>query len=230
MLIEQHVIQNKSCEQIAKEFGFTPSGVRLAIKRFGIKYTKHNSGTNIINRVGKIYGKYEVKNFVEKVKTKTFWLCKCECGKENIVSGDGLNKQAKRNNGCISCCVKQSYNYQTGKKTFKYQMVGEIHLRYLNNLRLKAIRRKKEYNLDNYYLWQLFLKQNRKCVLSGLDLCFSSNYKNCHIQTASLDRIDSSKGYIEGNVQWVHKKVNFMKQSLSDSEFISLCKIIAENN
>lgn len=45
-----------------------------------------------------------------------------------------------------------------------------------------------------------------------------------------LDRIDSSKGYIEGNVQWVHKDVNMMKQNYSQKYFIEMCKKIYETN
>lgn len=48
--------------------------------------------------------------------------------------------------------------------------------------------------------------------------------------TASLDRIDSSKGYIEGNVQWVHKRINKMKLDDSDTEFIEWCRLIADFN
>ena len=46
-------------------------------------------------------------------------------------------------------------------------------------------------------------------------------------QTASLDRIDNSKGYIVGNVQWVHKQVNFMKGTMEQKEFIKFCKLIS---
>ena len=45
-----------------------------------------------------------------------------------------------------------------------------------------------------------------------------------------MDRIDSTKGYIKGNVQWVHKTVNIMKNTFDNTLFINLCKKIAENN
>jgi hypothetical protein len=44
------------------------------------------------------------------------------------------------------------------------------------------------------------------------------------LTTASLDRIDSSIGYVEGNVQWIYKPLNTMKGTLSNQEFIQLCK------
>ena len=46
--------------------------------------------------------------------------------------------------------------------------------------------------------------------------------------TASLDRIDSSKGYVKGNVQWVHKDINKMKTDFEQSIFIKLCKSVAD--
>ena len=75
------------------------------------------------------------------------------------------------------------------------------------------------------YAWQVFIKQKRKCALSGADLKFNSR---CRVRdgNASLDRIDSTKGYVVGNVQWVHKLVNVMKQDMTDAEFIGWCNQI----
>lgn len=77
------------------------------------------------------------------------------------------------------------------------------------------------------YAWELFLKQNRKCALSGVELTIS---KTSRYNTASIDRIDSSKGYIEGNIQWVHKHVNFMKRTYSQEYFIEMCRKITKYN
>ena len=46
----------------------------------------------------------------------------------------------------------------------------------------------------------------------------------------SLDRIDSSKDYVLGNIQLVLKEVNYMKQSLSQEDFINICKKISNHN
>ena len=48
--------------------------------------------------------------------------------------------------------------------------------------------------------------------------------------TMSLDRIDNNKGYIEENVQWVHKDINMMKRIYSQDYFIYMCKLVAECN
>ena len=75
-------------------------------------------------------------------------------------------------------------------------------------------------------MWELFLKQDRKCAVSNIDLVFTP-YRNSHkfrnLTTASLDRIDSSKGYIVGNVRWVHKDINKMINNYGDTKFIEYC-------
>lgn len=78
--------------------------------------------------------------------------------------------------------------------------------------------------------YNLFLAQEKKCKLSGVDITLYPLHCNQSDSTASLDRIDSSKGYVDGNIQWVHKCVNTMKQDMSDQEFIGWCKKISYHN
>jgi hypothetical protein len=84
------------------------------------------------------------------------------------------------------------------------------------------------------FLQELLEKQQYKCVVSGLPISMSRSCKKKHStyseQTASLDRIDSSKGYLSNNVQWVHKDINRMKQNFSEARFLELCKLVAKNN
>lgn len=88
----------------------------------------------------------------------------------------------------------------------------------------------REFSITIEYVWELFQKQDGKCALSGIPLVLpKSNTKTGRLlQTASLDRIDSSKGYILGNVQWVHKRLQTMKMHYSDNEFIEWCKVVAD--
>lgn len=55
----------------------------------------------------------------------------------------------------------------------------------------------------------------------------TKNHNN-PIYTASLDRIDSSKGYEIGNVQFISTAINYMKNTMSHEDTLKLCKIIAE--
>jgi len=77
------------------------------------------------------------------------------------------------------------------------------------------------------YAWDLFLKQNRKCAMSGMEINFAATGKDKF--TASLDRIDSNEGYVDGNVQWVHKDINWMKNTFSQQHFVDMCKKVADH-
>lgn len=83
------------------------------------------------------------------------------------------------------------------------------------------------------YLWALFERQNSKCIYTGRLLRLPKNEQEAgrsYEGKPSLDRIDSKKGYIKGNVQWVGITVNLMKQQFSHHEFIEMCKTIVEHN
>lgn len=99
-----------------------------------------------------------------------------------------------------------------------------------NNTALKhrqdAKKRNIEFSVSNEYLLCLYFEQCGRCNFSGINIDFSVRGKR-YERTASIDRIDSSKGYIEGNVHWVHKVVNMMKQKLSSEEFIDWCHRIS---
>jgi len=65
-----------------------------------------------------------------------------------------------------------------------------------------------------------------------MELFFSRNNLEhaMGVYTASLDRIDSSKGYIEENVHWVHKRINVMKGNMSEQEFLNFCEAVTFKN
>lgn len=65
------------------------------------------------------------------------------------------------------------------------------------------------------YLIGLYYKQNGLCAISGMKM--THRYKD--LRSISIDRIDSTKGYIKGNVQLVCQWVNLAKGQHSDHEF-----------
>lgn len=129
-----------------------------------------------------------------------------------------------------SCgCDKSGYLKITGKNNKRFTGCEDISGRYWGRIKESAKTRNFEFNITIEYAWELFIKQNRKCNLSGLPIKFSFT-RNKDDETASLDRIDSKIGYVEGNVQWVHKHINMMKNAHSQDYFINLCKLISNNN
>lgn len=174
------------------------------------------------NIVGQKFGFGTVLEFTNQTRhDSNIWLLQCECGNKYEATLHVL---------------RHGYGESCGCKTFdrkskaKWQGYGEISLDFFHNIKRGAKARKHLFKISIEYIWDLYEKQNRKCALSGIDLKFSRNKKKDKTGTASLDRIDSSKGYIEGNVQWVHKTVNMMKNKLNQQEFINICKMIAQKS
>lgn len=90
-----------------------------------------------------------------------------------------------------------------------------------------AIKRKKEFDLDLEYLKKLWDEQNGLCSYTKIPMILSKK-KKCGINSASLDRIDSSKRYIKGNVEIVCLFINLGKNNfdkLEVKEFLSKIKI-----
>ena len=75
-------------------------------------------------------------------------------------------------------------------------------------------------------VWNLYIKQEKKCALTGWPVLYS---KNRNETTASLDRIDSTKGYTKDNIQVLHRLVNKLKLDCSQDVFLKMCKDIAQN-
>lgn len=181
-----------------------------------------------INMINKRFGNLTVIKEVGITGAKHItYECICACGK--IVERTGTSMRRSKNSNC-GC-----YNPPSGALSPHWKGIGEISANWFDSkIRRsadgsKGNRKIKEVDIDIQYIWDLFLKQDRKCVLTGLELTFpkSNAGKSFTNSTASLDRIDSNKGYIKGNVQWVHKDVNMMKRFYTQEHFINMCKLVA---
>jgi len=152
------------------------------------------------------------------------WNCKCICENIVAVSTDHLTRKKSPVKSC-GC-----YRKRKGEDHKDWKGCGDISGSWWSIHVLREIKQKKRpsisVDLTIEVAWELFLVQDRKCALSGLPLTIASR---AEYGTASLDRIDSSKGYSANNVQWVHKHINFMKGTLDQTYFIELCSKVVKN-
>jgi len=192
------------------------------------------------NCIGEIYGKLTITEKVDRpIGLKygdNYWVkCKCACGGESIIPYRAVLYKNTKSCGCVKFLRGPNHKDWTGH--------GEISGGYFTTYKRQAAgggkgnRTPKEFSVTIEYIWNLFLKQNRRCAISGVEITFDHlgdkkehKFKNKSKVTASLDRIDSSKGYVNGNVQWVHKHINIMKNDMDQQKFIEWCRIIAKNN
>ena len=201
----EYLIRHKPIVKIAKEHGVSKYMIRALLVENKIPIrTKYDIGAHELEgkRIGKLVVERRAKkDEIDSKSGGTYWVCKCDCGNTRILKGTSLANKLTKSCGCIW-------------KRAKYE---EMPGAYLGRIRLNAKRRSFEFSITPKYLWKLFIKQQRKCKLSGIDIMFSNVRGQ---QTASLDRIDSTKGYVEGNVWWVHKNVNQMKMDMSLDDFL----------
>lgn len=172
--------------------------------------THTNIGDQINNWlvVEQPYKKDKWGSYIIKVKCMT-------CGNEVEKVMYALQKS-----GCRSCYLSNRIQTHEG-----------LSVNLFNRIKDNAAKRNFDFDLTIEEAWKLFVEQKGKCALSGVEIFFDQK-SSLHSQrrkktTASLDRKDSTIGYILSNVQWVHKKINVMKMDLNESEFIDFCEAVA---
>ena len=74
-----------------------------------------------------------------------------------------------------------------------------------------------EFNITLEYLESIY-PDDSLCLLLNIPLDWDS--PNKHPSTPSLDRIDNSKGYIKGNVQWVSWRANQLMRDATPDELL----------
>jgi len=85
-------------------------------------------------------------------------------------------------------------------------------------------------NLTVEYLIDLYNKQDGYCHYSNEQMIFGWVNGKVQHNTLSLDRLDPSKGYIQGNLVWCSYLVNTMKQNMTEADFYSLLSKILEKH
>lgn len=177
---------------------------------------------------GKKFNKLTVlREDAEHNKDKDYkkWICKCDCGCEKSVGAAHLKNGQIKSCGCLQRRKGSEHPLFNGAG----KITGSFWFnRVMRRTKTSATHRALEVTITPEYAWKIFLKQKEKCAFTGLHLKFPEHGKD-NTWTASLDRIDSDKGYIEGNVQWVHKHINKMKNNFKDEYFINMCKLVSDS-
>jgi hypothetical protein len=169
-----------------------------------------------IEMIGKRFGKLIVNKELGKNKNGHIrYLCQCDCG--NICEVFGTHLRQRK---IISCKCNNKVDGVSGEMWYKIIKSG---------VKKRIKRSNLEINITKEYLNQLFINQGGKCKLSNVDIFLPKSWKD-RSYSASLDRINSNLGYVIGNVQWVHKHINVMKNTFPEDMFIYLCNKVAEKN
>lgn len=126
---------------------------------------------------------------------------------------------------CKSCSAKRNFKKYNGEVKEEFG----VRISWLKTYQTGAKGRGLVFDICAKDIRELFDEQEGLCALSGQPIQLPKNSKYSTV-TASIDRIDNTKGYLKDNIQLVHKKINMLRGSLEVDEFISLCKMVSEYN
>ena len=124
-----------------------------------------------------------------------------------------------RRRSCKSCYRKGYSNYNLKKETRLR--------RFIHDGKRKSEKKGWHFDLTVEFLQKLFDRQNGKCPLTGYQMDIEgSRDKDKKPRSASLDRIDTEKGYTKDNVHFVTLQANYMKNVLSIEQLVKWCKAV----
>lgn len=137
---------------------------------------------------------------------------------------------------CNLSCATFTRNKENPPKGNISNLINKIdeYSQFKSYVQRAKFRSKNKYNYDITveYLKKLWEEQKGICPFTKWDLILPKNsnigFEASLPENASLDRIDNSKGYIEGNVRFISYMANLARQSFSDEQLIEFCKAVSD--
>jgi hypothetical protein len=214
--VEDLLKSGKYLTEIAKEKGCRHSVIQRYCNRNSIDYGKKNPIFKTLD--GQTFDNYTIIGLNSTFDAgEKIWDAQCNCGKIFKI-------RSSRINNTPSCGCSDSLIAPKFVKEFK-----DVPAWFWNKFIDGAVKRNNiPFSISKEELWDIYIQQNKKCIYTGIIL-FIPTQKTQFTFNASIDRIDSKIGYVSGNVQWVHKKINMMKGVLSSEDFVEFCMLVANN-
>ncbi len=145
------------------------------------------------------------------------------------------NTSLNRKNFCSRSCSISFANKTKSKNRKRYDISKHANNRKDEFSSFKYLyriikRRYKEFNLTLEDLAEQWNKQKGICPFTSFDLILPTDNKKIHFsKRASVDRIDSTKGYIKENIQFVSTMINLLKSNLEDKDVIQFRDDLIKN-
>lgn len=184
--------------------------------------TEHPISENInkkkYDRLSDLFGKLFISSlnyrddFEEENKEKTLKCRKCKEEKLLYLFPYRAHTPHKKDTMCRVCYIRQR----------QYKCDNYTHDQVIKKVIRVAKSSKKECRITFESVKNLLRSQDGRCAYSGVKLEFKFNNK----YKISIDRIDSAKGYIDGNIQLLGWIVNQAKSNLSENQFFEMVKSI----
>jgi hypothetical protein len=158
------------------------------------------------------FGRLLVQCLSDKSGKHKYWICLCDCGKTKEILGPHMVNGHTKSCGCFRSEV-------TSARTRKHGRSKSDEFLMWNRTKTRAKKKNLEFTIE---LSDIVIPET--CPLLSIPLVKGEGHYGPTPNSPSLDRIDSSKGYIKGNVWVISHKANNMKSDSTLGEFQLLAK------
>lgn len=230
--IGDHIVGRKQTEETKEKIKAKWTPERKEKQRLIWLGRKHSEETKEKMRnkarkadlVGKRFGRLTVVSLDRIENRHTVWLCKCDCGKENIVSISGLIGGTIQSCGCL----KQEAMAEIGRRnTIGLGKAAANSILY--GYKKSAGIRNLSWELSEDDFFSLIEKNCHYCGDAPSLFSHRSSSFNGGFVHNGIDRVDNTLGYTKENCVSCCKNCNYAKRSLSYSEFLDLVRKVYNN-
>lgn len=183
-----------------------------------------------LRRKKKVYGLFCSRRCYESYLTsndfRTYIILTCSvCGKEfsRVASIERSNRKVFKSVCCSRACSSKIQHTSEAalKKRLYYQLSQSI----------RSGDKKVGDDVDEEYLLEIWNRQKGKCPYSGQELVLKPHRnRGARVPNqASVDRIDSSLGYVRGNIEFVSLIANLAKNIWTKQDVLNFCKQVVDN-
>lgn len=179
-----------------------------------------------LNRIGLKYGRLTVICHKGKNgKNVHLWECVCDCGNKKVVSSNNLSSNKSKSCGCLKTEFLKKKGNQYGLYEDREHAILKVqysHLKRRNNKidsNTKCITFEKFYTLSKSKCHYCGLEHSKTLLDRTNETKGTKLLSDTIVCVNGIDRVDSSKGYVEDNVVPCCKYCNTAKNTMNDSEF-----------
>lgn len=163
------------------------------------------------------------------------YKCKC-CGEIKPNHEYSKNKKKGKGRAYVTQCKKCRVLHSQTEKSKQYRKLTRVKQTKKHRLNIifhsslgNSKRRGIEHSISIEYLEELWIKQKGLCYYTNKPMLRDLTNTENNNDSVSIDRVDSKKGYIEGNIVLCKWIINRMKNDISHDDFINIVSDINEN-
>ena len=171
-------------------------------------------GGNVVDRASHRYGRLLVIRREGSRGTSAAWLCRCDCGRDRVVSSNGLRGGTQS----CGCSRKTGKGSRPGYKCRLKPGISAKRKR-LKAYRGSAKRRGLSWGLSESQFYEMVEQPCSYCGHTGRMVASVS--RNGSFICNGIDRLDNSQGYTPDNTVACCSICNHAKATMSEGEFRS---------